>query len=165
MPDNDNLIIVAPAPEAQQPTTQQMGARTAAEIADLNLSPDKQLALHHKRIEIRYEKLIVQREQDHLELRELLRLRKDRFDSICNSVFSSFIIAVGTNMASTGTLPCVDFVFDGIKGAGWVIILIGVFLGIVKPPIEALLWRMKVGPAPTPTCPHCGYELANKNKC
>ena len=163
MPNNDGLIILAP--EDQQPATQQIGKRTAAEIADLDLPSDKQLALHYKRTEIRYEKLIAQREKDHIELRELLRLRKDRFDSICNSVFSSFTIAVGTHMASTGTLPCMDFMFNGIKNIGWTLVLIGIVLGIVKPPVEALLWRIKVGPAPTPTCPHCGCELANNNKC
>ena len=145
------IIGVPDSASSHHPPSQ--SRQIQAEMADLDLSPDKQLALHHKRVEIRYDRLLTQRENDHQLLRELTRFQKDRFDSICNSVFSSFMITIGAYMISLSSW---------YEKVGWALVFCGIILGVVKLPAEALLWKFCGNKDPQLSCPECGSALVQK---
>lgn len=131
-----------------------------SEMAELDWGPKKRLDLRLVRIEQKYEQCLVELKNNDIELRELYALRKDRFDSICNSVFSSLLVSVGTYIASTQSIPF----FDSLHGSmlqklGWGIVIIGVILGIIKPPAQEILWKLLRKKPHALICPKCGKSI------
>lgn len=138
--------------------------QSQAEMKDIDLSPDQQLALHYKRTEIRHQQLQIEFENANKQLRELSRLRKDRFDSICNSVLSALLVSIGTYMGTTGKVPVPDVSINqfAVTCIGWVLVVVGVIFGVFMPPVFAILYRVFCHKEPGLRCIKCGSLLEKK---
>lgn len=129
---------------------------------DLDLPPEKrELMLFHESKKS-LENLRVQHNNAQRLLRELYQLRREKFSSLTNSVLATVAVSAGSWFAAGGIYAASIF-GESYFLAGSVIVVIGIVLGIIKPPVEELLWKVFCKHKSELQCPHCKRVVINRD--
>lgn len=151
-----SATIIAPKIDSTSSSVRPQG------YEDLDLPSDKRELLLYHESKKELEKLRVQHSNAQRLLRELYQLRKEKFSSITNSVFSTFIVSAGSWLAAGGRYA--EELFGGYYiHAGLSLAVVGIVFGVAKPPLEALIWKLFYHHKSELLCPHCSGLVVNKD--
>lgn len=82
---------------------------------------------------------------------------------ICNSVVATLIVSFGMFIVDAQKVPALDITDDHAVYVGGTPVVLGVILGIIKPPFEALVWRIAGYKHPSFKCIECGAKMEKDN--
>ena len=131
-------------------------------LAELDMSPEQRERLISIRQKAEYDSLLIENKKLLEKLQELPRLKREKFDSIFNSVLSSLCATIGGLFVGGNRLGIPPAWVDDqhLVVCGVASIIAAIVFGIIKPISAEVVWQFF---ARDKTCSNCGALIKAKD--